>query len=316
MALDERKLTTRHLVERFKLNVLAGERGLERPITVSEIYRPGLAIAGYFAYHPVRRIQVIGKTEMSFAQDLSPEVRRYRFSKFMHEDTPCVIVAHGVNAPDDLVREAEAHGVPLLESNITTTKLISELTNFLEMELAPRTTMHGVLVEVYGIGILLTGTSGIGKSETALELIKRGHRLVADDAVEILQTSQGELIGEAPAIIENLLEIRGLGILNVMALFGAGAIRLRKKISLVVRLEYWDSRKNYDRLGLDEARIRVLDTDLPLVVIPVRPGRNLAVIVEVAAMHHRLKLMGYNAAQQFADRLDRALVRQVDEAYD
>lgn len=307
-------LVVERLVKRFQLNVLAGAEGLGRPITVSDIHRPGLAVAGYFAHHPVRRIQVLGKTEMTFAEELPVEVRRYRFAKLMHALTPCIILSHGVVAPPELIQEADAHGVPLLSTSVTTTKLISMLTDYLEKELAPRTTMHGVLVEVYGIGILITGQSGIGKSETALELIKRGHRLIADDAVEILQTAEGELIGEAPPLIENLIEIRGLGILNVMALFGAGAIRLRKKISLVVQLEYWDSRKSYDRLGLEAQTTRILDTDLPLVVIPVRPGRNLAVIVEVAAMHYRLKLLGYDAAQHFAERLGMTIRRSAEEA--
>ncbi|MBT9281219.1 MAG: HPr(Ser) kinase/phosphatase [Hydrogenibacillus schlegelii] len=309
-----RSIPVRKLVERFRFDVLAGEAGLDRPVVTGDIHRPGLAVAGYFAHHPVRRIQVLGKTEMTFAAELAPEVRQYRFAKLMHPATPCLILAHGVEAPPELVAAAADRAVPLLSTPIKTTKLISLLTDFLDKALAPRTTMHGVLVEVYGIGILLIGQSGIGKSETALELIKRGHRLIADDAVEILKTAEGELIGEAPPLIENLLEIRGLGILNVMALFGAGAIRLRKKISLVVRLEFWDSRKRYDRLGLDEEKIRILDTELPLVVIPVRPGRNLAVIVEVAAMHYRLKLMGIHPAREFAERLDRAIAAGAEEA--
>ncbi|MBE3553555.1 MAG: HPr kinase/phosphorylase [Thermicanus sp.] len=307
------KIQTRDLVERFQFQVLAGVKGLNREITVSDIHRPGLEIAGYFAYHPPERVQILGKTELSFAADLPPEVRKFRFDKLCNPETPCIVVAHGEEAPAELIYEADKDEVPLLRSDVPTTKLISNLTNYLEAELAPRTTLHGVLVEVYGVGILLTGSSGIGKSETALELLKRGHRLVADDAVEIRQTAEHELIGEAPELIQNLMEIRGLGILNIMTLFGAGSVRPRKKITLVIHLEYWDSRKGYDRLGLDEEKMKILDTELPMVTIPVRPGRNLAVIVEVAAMNYRLKKMGYDAAQQFSQRLDGTIGVDTDD---
>jgi HPr kinase/phosphorylase len=183
----------------------------------------------------------------------------------------------------------------------------------LEGKLALSTTVHGVLVDVYGIGILITGQSGIGKSETALELVKRGHRLIADDAVEIRQVAENVLIGNAPELIKHLLEIRGVGIINVMTLFGAGAVRNVKKITVVVRLEAWQQDKQYDRLGLDEEKTKIIDTELPLVTIPVRPGRNLAVIVEVAAMNWRLKRMGYNAAQQFTNKLTETMIEDLDE---
>ena len=186
---------------------------------------------------------------------------------------------------------------------MATTTLSSRITGFLERKLAPTATIHGVLVDVYGVGMLITGGSGIGKSETALELVKRSHRLVADDAVEIRQTSDNQLHGSAPELIRHLLEIRGIGIINVMTLFGAGAIRNNKRISVVIRLENWQQDKQYDRLGIDEETTRILDTDVPLVTIPVRPGRNLAVIIEVAAMNYRLKRMGYNAALQFTNKL-------------
>jgi HPr kinase/phosphorylase len=186
---------------------------------------------------------------------------------------------------------------------MVTTRFSSRLTNFLESKLAPTTAVHGVLVDVYGIGVLITGKSGVGKSETALELVKRGHRLVADDCVEIRQEDQDTLVGTSPDLIEHLLEIRGLGIINVMTLFGAGAVRSNKRITLIMNLEIWDAKKQYDRLGLDEEKMRIIDTDVPKLTVPVRPGRNLAVIIEVAAMNFRLKRMGVNAAQQFTDRL-------------
>lgn len=184
-----------------------------------------------------------------------------------------------------------------------TTRFSSQLTNFLESKLAPTTAVHGVLVDVYGIGVLIIGKSGVGKSETALELVKRGHRLVADDCVEIRQEDQDTLVGNSPELIEHLLEIRGLGIINVMTLFGAGAVRSNKRITMVVNLETWDSKKQYDRLGLDEEKMKIIDTEITKLTIPVRPGRNLAVIIEVAAMNYRLKRMGVNAAQQFTERL-------------
>jgi HPr kinase/phosphorylase len=184
-----------------------------------------------------------------------------------------------------------------------TTRFSSRLTNFLESKLAPTTAVHGVLVDVYGIGVLITGKSGVGKSETALELVKRGHRLVADDCVEIRQEDQDTLVGNSPDLIEHLLEIRGLGIINVMTLFGAGAVRSNKRITLVMNLEIWDSKKQYDRLGLDEEKMKIIDTEVTKLTVPVRPGRNLAVIIEVAAMNYRLKRMGVNAAQQFTERL-------------
>jgi HPr kinase/phosphorylase len=190
--------------------------------------------------------------------------------------------------------------------------LASRITNHLENLLAPQTTIHGVLVDVSGVGMLITGTSGVGKSETALELVKRGHRLIADDAVEIRQTTDNVLYGSAPDLIKHLLEIRGVGIINVMTLFGAGAVRNSKRVTLVVKLENWQQDKQYDRLGLDEVTTRILDTDVPLATIPVRPGRNLAVILEVAAMNFRLKRMGYNAALQFTNKLTEVIDHDID----
>lgn len=301
--MDRPSIRTKKVVDQFQLNVLAGEQGLNREVKVSDLHRPAFVLAGFPLNHPPERIQILGKTELSFINGLEGDVRAERLKEICHRETPCIIVAHGEEPPADLKAYAEQAHVPLLQTNVPTTKFISILTNYLEAELSPRTTMHGVLVEVYGVGVLILGKSGIGKSETALELLKRGHRLVADDAVEIRQTAEQELIGSAPELIECLMEIRGLGILNIMTMFGAGAVRQQKKITLAVELEYWDSRKNYDRLGLDEEKMQILDTFIPKVTIPVRPGRNLAVIVEVAAMNYRLKRMGYHAAMQFTHRL-------------
>lgn len=301
------------LVKQYQLEIAAGEDGLRRGITVDDLYRPGLEMAGYFNYYPTERVQILGRTELAFFETLSAEERRERMERLCHPETPCVIVTRGLDVPIELAEQAAAKNIPVLRSQAATTYLISKITGFLEQRLAPTATIHGVLVDVYGIGMLITGSSGIGKSETALELVKRGHRLVADDAVEIKQTADGQLHGSAPELIRYLLEIRGLGIINVMTLFGAGAIRTQKRIALVIRLENWQQEKQYDRLGLDEEKTRIIDTDVPLVTVPVRPGRNLAVIIEVAAMNYRLKRMGYNAALQFTNKLTETIADDMDD---
>lgn len=310
-----KKTKVSDLVRHFNLEVVTGEEGLGRLIHVADMYRPGLEMAGYFAYHPRERVQILGRTELTFFETLSAEERCERIKKLCTaEETPCLIVSRGQQIPAEIIQGAGDHRLPVLRSSLATTTLVSRITGYLENKLAPTTTIHGVLVEVYGIGLLITGTSGIGKSETALELVKRGHRLIADDAVEILQTPDHILEGNAPELIRHLLEIRGVGIINVMTLFGAGAIRTNKKISLVIRLETWQQDKEYDRLGLDEELIRIIETDLPLVTIPVRPGRNLAVIIEVAAMNYRLKRMGYNAALQFTNKLTESIAGDLDDS--
>src|SRR5690606_11044580 len=298
-----KKVKVSDLVRHFQLEILSGEDGQKRLITVDDLYRPGLEMAGYFHYHPSERIQLLGRTEISFINMLTSEERRERMRKICSDETPCIIITRGLEPPAELIENSNELNIPVLRSSIATTILSSRITDFLENQLAPTATIHGVLVDVYGVGILITGGSGIGKSETALELVKRGHRLIADDAVEIRQTADGRLIGTAPDLIRHLLEIRGLGIINVMTLFGAGAVRDHKKISLVIRLEAWKANRQYDRLGLDEERIQIIDATLPQLTIPVRPGRNLAVIIEVAAMNFRLKRMGFHAAQHFAERL-------------
>ncbi len=301
------------VVQRFSLEVLAGEEGLKRTITLADLHRPGLELAGYTNYYAKDRVQILGKTELSFFETLDRAVRLERAEFLCQDETPCFLVTRSLDVPSELLEASNTYHMPLLRSALPTTTLSSRLTDFLENKLAPSTTIHGVLVDIYGVGMLITGASGIGKSETALELVKRGHRLVADDAVEIRQTADNELHGNAPDLIRHLLEIRGLGIINAMTLFGAGAVRNYKKISVVCRLETWQQDKQYDRLGLDEETTRIIDTDLPLVTIPVRPGRNLAVIIEVAAMNYRLKRMGYNAAQQFTSRLTETIAEDFDE---
>ncbi|WP_139491229.1 HPr(Ser) kinase/phosphatase [Brevibacillus dissolubilis] len=310
-----RKTRVNHLVERFNMKVLSGEENLSREITVTDLNRPGLQLAGYFSHYPQERIQIFGITEMEFLNTLTHEERDQRLRFLMNEETPCLLIARNLEVPVEMIEASAETGVPLLQSPLATTALVSKLTNYLEDKLAPTTTMHGVLTDIYGVGVLITGSSGIGKSETALELVKRGHRLVADDAVEIRQTQEGQLIGSAPELIQHLLEIRGVGIINVMTMFGAGAVRNMKNIAMVVQLELWDQHKQYERLGLDEEKIKIMDTEIPVLTVPVRPGRNLAVIIEVAAMNFRLKRMGYNAAVHFSKRLTDTIEENEAESY-
>ncbi|TVX99174.1 HPr(Ser) kinase/phosphatase [Cohnella terricola] len=302
-----KKVRVSELVQQFHLEIVAGEDGLRRTIVTDDLNRPGLEMAGYFNYYPMERAQMLGRTELAFLETLTTEERRDRMGRLCHEETPCVIITRGLEIPTELIEIANERNFPVLRSSVATTILLSRITNFLEKKLAPSATIHGVLVDVYGVGMLITGGSGIGKSETALELVKRGHRLIADDAVEIRQTADNHLFGTAPDLIRHLLEIRGLGILNVMTLFGAGAVKNQTSISLVVRLENWQQDKQYDRLGLDEEKTKIIETEVPLLTVPVRPGRNLAVILEVAAMNYRLKNMGYNAALQFTNKLTEAI---------
>ncbi|WP_409290336.1 HPr(Ser) kinase/phosphatase [Peribacillus sp. SCS-26] len=297
------KVRTKDIIEKFNLELISGEEGINRPIVTSDLSRPGLEMAGFFDYYPAERVQLLGMSEMEFYEKLSSPEQKQRLEALCNDQTPCIIVTRGQEIPEYLIEASERESVPVLRSAAKTTRLFSRLTNYLEFKLAPTTAVHGVLIDIYGVGVLITGKSGVGKSETALELVKRGHRLVADDCVEIRQEDEDTLVGNSPELLQNLLEIRGLGIINVMTLFGAGAVRNYKRISLVINLELWEKTKQYDRLGLDEEKIRILDTDITKLIVPVRPGRNLAVIIEVAAMNFRLKRMGYNAAQQFTSKL-------------
>jgi HPr kinase/phosphorylase len=264
-------------------------------------------MAGFFNYYPADRIQLLGKTELAFFSKLEPEERVDRMQKLCTSITPAIVVAHGVEVPEELLVAANNAQIPVFNTSTATTRFSGMLTNYLEGKLAPMTTMHGVLVDVYGIGVLITGKSGVGKSETALELVKRGHRLVADDLVEIREVSQNVLIGNSPPLIEHMLEIRGVGIIDIMTLFGASAVKSDKRILIVINLELWETGKMYERLGLDEEKMKIMDTELTKLTVPVRPGRNLSVIIEVAAMDYRMKLLGVNAAQNFSDKLTNAI---------
>ncbi|KKB38679.1 HPr(Ser) kinase/phosphatase [Bacillus thermotolerans] len=310
------KVRTTDVLKNLDLELVSGEDGLHRPITTSDLHRPGLELAGFLDYYPKERVQLLGRTELRFFEKLPQAERIERMERLCDDETPAIVISRDLDIPEELIESSERHAVPVMRSNLTTTRLFSKLTAYLEKMLAPTTAVHGVLLEVYGVGVLLTGKSGVGKSEAALDLVKRGHRLIADDCVEIRQEENDTLVGTAPELIEHLLEIRGLGIINVMTLFGAGAIRGSKQITLNVHLELWNSKKQYDRLGIEDEKIKIIDTEVTKVTVPVRPGRNLAVIIEVAAMNHRLKRFGINTAQQFTNKLENVIKSEPDSNTD
>lgn len=310
-----RVVRTKDLLDNFNLTLVAGSDGIHREINSNDIHRPGFEMTGFFEYYPKERIQIIGKTEMNYFLDLTEEAQYDRATRLCTDITPGIVVSNWMEIPDILMEAANDAGVPILRSPRTTNRVIVRLTNFLGSKYAPTTAVHGVLVDIYGVGVLIMGQSGVGKSETALELVKRGHRLVADDSVEIRQEDYDTLIGSSPPLIEHLLEIRGLGILNVMTLFGAGAVKNHKRISYIVQLELWDDKKQYERLGIDEDTMKIMDVHIPKAIIPVRPGRNLAVIIEVAAMNFRLKRMGVNAAEDFSAQLTTMIQNKTDTQF-
>ena len=272
-------------------------------VTSTEINRPGLQMAGYFEFFDASRIQIIGKSEHSFLERFTEEKATARMRDYFSRKPVAVIVARDLEIADFYVELAREFEVPLLRTADSTSSFASALIAFLSLHLAPRITRHGVLVEVYGEGILLLGESGVGKSETAIELVKRGHRLIADDAVEICRVSSKALVGSAPDNIRHFIELRGIGIINANRIFGVGAVKLTEKIDLIINMEQWDNNKVYDRMGLDNEKTEILGLEVPSLTIPVKPGRNLAIIIEVAAMNSRQKKMGYNAAEDLLNRL-------------
>ena len=267
-----------------------------------DVNRPGMAFNGYFEFFDPDRLQIIGHSEKSFLYSLPQELREKRLRDYVSYAPVAIIIARNLEIPEleALCREYE---VPLLRSSGATSEFMATLIAYLNVQLAPRITRHGVFVEVYGEGVLLMGDSGVGKSETAVELLKRGHRLIADDAVEIRRVSNKTLVGSAPENIRHFIELRGIGIVNVRRIFGMGAVKLTEKIDMVIEMEPWDSSKAYDRMGLDNDYIDILGNQVPRVTIPVKPGRNLAIVIEIAAMNNRQKKMGYNAAQELLHKL-------------
>ena len=273
-------------------------------VTVDDVSRPGLQIAGFFDHFEPMRLCVFGTVENSYLKKLDSEDRTIIFDRFFSYKLPAVIFARGYEPSEECLAMAEKHDVTVLRSFDTTSYLVSGLITSLKGYLAPRVTRHGVLVEVYGEGILITGESSIGKSEAAIELVKRGHRLIADDAVEIKRISSNTLFGSAPEVLKHYIEIRGIGVINVAKLFGIGAVKDSTSIDLVVNMVHWKDGEAYDRLGLEEVHTNILDVEIPFLTIPVTPGRNLAVLFEVAAMNNRQKKMGENAAEEFTARLN------------
>lgn len=286
--------------------VYVAENYKETNISTVEINRPGLELTGYLEFFDNKRIQVLGNTEFSYLGRYGPEAQKMVIDSIFSFGPPAVIICRDIEPSNAILESAKLHKVSIFSTPQSTSDLTASLVQYLNKELAPRITRHGVLVEVYGEGCLLTGDSGVGKSETAIELIKRGHRLVADDAVEIRRTAQTTLYGQSPENIRHFIELRGIGIINARKLFGMGAIKLQEKIDMVINLEQWDSAKVYDRMGLDNEYMKILGVEVPTLTIPVKPGRNLAVIIEVAAMNNRQKKMGYNAARELLKNLGMA----------
>lgn len=271
-----------------------------------EVNRPGLQFSGYYEYYDNTRIQIIGYSESNFLKQFGEDERNSILDKFFSTKPACVIYSRDIEIDEQAVKSAEKYKVPLLKTKMETSAFMSALIAFLNVQLAPRITRHGVLVEVYGEGILILGESGVGKSETAIEIVKRGHRLIADDAVELRKVSSKSIVGSSPSNIRHFIELRGIGIVNVRRIFGMGAVKPTTKVDLVINLEPWDSNKVYDRMGLEVETTDILGIDITSLTIPVKPGRNLAVIIEVAAMNNRQKKMGYNAANELLVKLGMA----------
>jgi HPr kinase/phosphorylase len=289
------------------IELLAGGRGLDRRITNPYIQKTGLALAGFHEYLQPGRVLIYGESEVRYLEQLDPGKRREALERSFSTSVPCVLVTGGLEVPADLIAEADRAGVPLLATPTGTATAIGKLTALLEDRLAVREVIHGVLLDILGLGVLIVGESGIGKSECALDLVVRGHRLVADDTVEVRRRAASILIGSCPELTRHHMEVRGLGLINIRDLFGVASTRASKRVELVVQLERWDPHREYDRLGLDDAFFEVLGLRVPLIRMPVAPGRNLAILVEVAARNQLLRGRGINAARELAAKLDERL---------
>lgn len=304
------------VIQELNLEVLFAPDGYENiQIRTVDVNRPGLQLAGFFDYFVPQRIQLIGLVETTYLTNLTSEERRTSFEQLFAHDIPALVIAHGLDAFPECLEMARKYGRVILRTPESTTNIMSTTISFLRVELCPRITRHGVLVEVYGEGLLLLGESGVGKSETAIELVKRGHRLIADDAVEIRRITRHKLLGSAPELIRHYMELRGIGVVDVHRLFGMSSIKKDSDIDLIVNLEPWSDDKIYDRLGVEEQFTTIFDVKVPTLTIPVKPGRNLAVILEVAAMNNRNKKMGYNAAQEFTEQINRHFDQAMSEQH-
>ena len=302
------------IIEKMKLENLTPEIDVTSiRITQPDINRPALQMAGYFEHFDAARLQIIGFVEYTYMESLSEERKREVYGELMAYDIPCIVFCREMKPDPIFLETALEHRVPLLSTKKTTSSFMAEIIRWLNVKLAPSISVHGVLVDVYGEGVLITGESGIGKSEAALELVKRGHRLVTDDVVELRKVSDDTLIGSAPDITKHFIELRGIGIVDVKALFGASSVKDTQQVDMVIRLEDWDKDKEYDRLGLEENYTEYLGNKIVCHNIPIRPGRNLAIICESAAANHRQKKMGYNAAQELYTRVQNSLARKREE---
>lgn len=311
MTVDAVKIS--EVVKKLNFTVKSGIDFIERPVKVSDLSRPGLELAGYFDYYPSNRIQVLGRTEISYIESNSHLNRMATFEAMCSQDTPAFLVTRGLPVPPELMAIATSNGIPVIASKLATSQVSSMLEQYLSDRLAERISVHGVFVEIYGLGVLLTGESGIGKSETALELLKRGHILIADDRVEIHQLNQTSLIGEPPVVLKHLLEIRGLGIIDVMNLFGVAAVRDRADINLKVELVNWKDNTRYDRIGTQIETDSFLGIKIPRITVPVKVGRDVPGIIEAAAMNYRSKLMGFDAALKFKRNLKQLIAKNSEQ---
>ena len=302
-------INAQSFIQALNLQVLSPSTQKEWDIHAAEFNRPGLQFVGFYEHFPHDWPQVVGLTEMSYLESLTADVRRKRLEAFFSYHVPCMIVCRGMLPSHDMMELAAKYDTALLRTPQVTTRFIANAMNYLNRCLAPRATMHGVLVDVYGMGVLITGESGVGKSEAALELVRRGHQLVADDVVDVCRITENRLIGEAPEMVRHLMEIRGIGIIDIKAMYGISAVLTSKTSDLIIHLEPWKEKKAYDRLGLTEDFTTIMDVRVPQIVLPVRPGRNVAVVIEVAARNLSLKQMGYSAAKE----LDKRLSEQMEQ---
>ena len=302
-------INAQSFIQALNLQVLSPSTQKEWDIHAAEFNRPGLQFVGFYEHFPHDWPQVVGLTEMSYLESLTDDVRRKRLEAFFSYHVPCMVICRGMLPSHDMMELAAKYDTAMLRTPQVTTRFIANAMNYLNRCLAPRATLHGVLVDVYGMGVLITGESGVGKSEAALELVRRGHQLVADDVVDICRITENRLIGEAPEMVRHLMEIRGIGIIDIKAMYGISAVLTSKTIDLIIHLEPWKEKKAYDRLGLTDDFTTIMDVRVPQVVLPVRPGRNVAVVIEVAARNFSLKQMGYSAAKE----LDRRLSEQMEQ---
>jgi len=296
--------------ERLNLELATSREGLRRKITQLNLNRPGLALAGFLDLFTFDRIQIVGNTEMTYLRNLGKKIRREKFGRVFEFEIPCLIVTDSNPVPPEMIEEADKKKVAIFKTTYSTTVLIHLLSDYLDDKFAPRMSLHGTLVDVYGTGLLITGRSGIGKSEVALDLVERGHRLVADDVVNLIKKTEGVLMGSGPEMLKHFMEIRGLGIIDVRQVFGVRAIRLQKRVEVQVELLDWDNKEEYERIGLDEQYNDFLGVKIPHLRLPIFPGKNITVIVEVIAMNQLLKIYGYYPARAFNNKLMNSMINK------